>query len=136
MRYTITEGPNTGKRINIPDADIQRIEKSLDCGLNEAIAIYLSDEGLLVDPIVEEYTAKAKEAGAGAKATGEVSKRKAPVRKPDDVKRAIVASLAEFIENTEGTKNVEVTNIERMIAFEIGGDRFEVTLTKKRPPKE
>ena len=32
-------------------------------------------------------------------------------------------------------KNVQVTNIERIIAFSIGDDNYELTLSKKRKPK-
>jgi len=135
MRYTINEGPNAGKRINIPDAEI---EQALREGLSRAEAVerFLSDEGLLVDPIVEELTQKAKDNKAVNHDAGAKPKRKAPVRKPDDVKRAIVAALAEFITEQPHVKDVEVTNVERMIAFAFGDDRFELTLTKKRKPKE
>ena len=136
MRYTITEGPNEGKRINIPDEFIENNMRGLDITRQEAIELYLSDEGLLENEIVLELTEKAKAAGAGAKAQGERKERKAPVRKPDEVKRAVVAALAEFIEAQDGVTNAEVTNVERMIAFELGGDKFEITLTKKRKPKE
>jgi hypothetical protein len=136
MRYTITEGPNTGKRINISDQYIDTNMRNLDITRQEAVDMYLSDEGLLVNPIVEELTEKAKAAHVGAKATGEKTKRKAPERKPDEVKRAVIAALSEFIGSQEGVSNTTVTNIERMIAFELGGDNYEITLTKKRKPKE
>lgn len=136
MRYTITEGPNKGKRINIPEEFIEGNIRGLGITRAEAIDMYLSDEGLLENEIVAELTAKAKDAGVGAKATGEKKERKAPVRKPDEVKRAVIAGLAEYIATQAGVTGAEVTNIERMIAFELGGDKFEITLTKKRKPKE
>ncbi len=136
MRYTITEGPNAGKRINIPDNFIETNMRNLDLTREEAVELYLSDEGYMDNEIVVELTEKAKAAGTGAKAQGEKKERKAPVRKPNEVKRAVIAALAEFIEGTDGVTGTEVTNIERMIAFELAGERFEVTLTQKRKPKE
>jgi len=136
MRYTINEGPNKGKNINIPDEYIQRTQRSLDCDLTETINLYLSDEGLLENEIVQELTAKAKTAGVGAKATGEKKERKAPERKPDFVKRAVIGSLTEYINSVDGVSDCTVTNIERMISFALGGDNYEVTLTKKRKPKK
>ncbi len=135
MRYVINEGPNAGKRINIPE-DV--IEQGFREGLDrkDTIARYLSDEGLLVDPMVEELTAKAKADKTVNHDAGAKPKRKPPVRKPDEVKRAIVAALAEFITEQPHVTDVEVTNVERMIAFAFGDDRFEITLTKKRKPKE
>jgi hypothetical protein len=126
-----------GRTVNIPDVYIQTNMKNLGLTSAECVEMYLSDEGIKVAPEVLELTAKAKAAGTGAKATGERKERKAPVRKPDEVKRSIIAALASFLDQPEyGTSNVEVTNIERMIAFELGGDKYEVTLTKKRPAKK
>jgi hypothetical protein len=134
MKYAIADG----KVITIPDAYIEKQMRVLELTRQEAVEMYLSDEGITPDSEVVSLTAKAKAAGpgVGAKATGERKERKAPVRQPDQVKRAVIAALAEFIESTEHVTDVEITNVERMIAFAIGGDHFEVTLTKKRPPKK
>ena len=132
MKYTFTTENGTEKTINIPDEVFAQGRKE---GLSnrETIERYLSDEGYIVDPTVVELTAKAKANGAGVRAKG--TTRKKPTRKPDDVKRMLVQTLFECIDELGMTKNVEVTNIERMIAFSIGDDNFELTLSKKRKPK-
>ncbi len=59
-------------------------------------------------------------------------------RKPNELKEAIVAELAEFLrEDAQGQayEDVEITNKSRMIAFAIGDKHFEITLIEKRPPK-
>ena len=59
-------------------------------------------------------------------------------RKPNELKEAIVAEIAEFLrEDAQGQayEDVEITNVSRMIAFEANGKRFELTLIEKRPPK-
>lgn len=132
MRYTLPDG----KRIGIPDEFIEKNMRGLGITRAEAIELYLSDEGIEVAPEVVELTEKAKAAGTGAKATGERKERKAPERKPDEVKRAMVAALAEFISGTDGVTDAAITNVERMVAFEFAGDKFELTLVKKRKPKE
>lgn len=129
MRYKVE-----GKNINIPDAWLQKTQHDLGLNLPEAIELYLSDEGIAVNPVVAELTAKAKAAGTTAH-NREIKPRKAPERKPDEVKRAMIAGLAEYTGNILGVTNVEVTNIERMIAFEFAGEKYELTLTKKRKPK-
>lgn len=131
MRYNYE-----GKNINIPDEYIEKNMRNLGISRQECVEMYLSDEGFITNDEIIAMSEKAKTAGAGAKATGEKAKRKPPVRQPDEVKRAMVAALAEFISGQDGVTNAEVTNIERMIAFELGGDKFEITLTKKRKPKE
>ena len=125
-----------GKNVNIPESVIEAgMREGLDRA--EIVERFLSDEGYKVDPVVAELTEKAKAAGVGAKATGERKERKAPVRKPDEAKRAVIAALADYIaEGSTGATDVNVTNIERMIAFTLAGDNYELTLTKKRKPKE
>jgi len=131
MRYDLD-----GKNINIPDNFIDTSMHNLGITRQEAIDLYLSDNDFITNDEIVAMTVKAKAAGTGAKATGEKVAHKAPERKPDLVKRAGIAALSEFITGTEHVENVTITNIERMIAFEIGGDKFEVVLTKKRKPKE
>lgn len=132
MKYDLN-----GKTINIPDAVLNKIMATLDVPMDEAIEVYLSDEGLIDNETVEEMTARAKAAGTGAKATGERKERKPPTRKPDEDKRALIARLAEIIEDGGLCEHdgFEVINIERMIAFTFKGEKYELTLTKKRKPK-
>lgn len=137
MRHTFVTAEGKEKTITIPDEVLTQGRKER-LSVSETIERYLSDEGYIVDPTVEELTAKAKANGVNTagRASGEKKKRKAPVRKPDETKRALIQALFEFVEAYEGTDNVEVTNIERMIAFSIGEDKYEITLSKKRKPKK
>jgi hypothetical protein len=130
MRYKVDN-----KNVNIPD---QVIDLGMKEGLTrqEAVDRYLSDEGIAVDPTVIALTEKAKAAGTGAKNTADKPKRKPPERKPDEIKRALIDILAIYLGTTADIENLEVTNVERMIAFEVKGEKFEITLTKKRKPKE
>lgn len=66
-------------------------------------------------------------------------------RKPNELKEALIATLADYLENEcefdlngEATYcgEVEVTNKSRMIAFKVNDKRFELTLVEKRPPKK
>lgn len=58
-------------------------------------------------------------------------------RKPNATKEGIVAEIAKFLtENSDfETKNVEITNKNRMVAFSIADDDFEITLVQKRKKK-
>lgn len=59
-------------------------------------------------------------------------------RKPNATKAGIVEELKRFLaENSEfSTENVQITNKERQIAFQVGEDSFELTLVQKRKPKK
>lgn len=129
-----------GKNVNIPDEYIKTNMRNLGITEDEAIEMYLSDEGYIEVGEIVELTEKAKAAGP-MRNSADKPKRKAPVRKPDELKREIIQYLYDILGDTESEKafvaeNVEVTNIERMIAFSVGDEKFELTLTKKRKPKE
>jgi len=69
-----------------------------------------------------------------AKSEGKVKRE----RKPNELKEAIVAELAEFLrEEAQGQvyEEVEISNKNRQVAFTVNGKRFELTLVEKRPPK-
>ena len=69
-----------------------------------------------------------------AKQDGKVKRE----RKPNELKEAIIAEIAEFLREDalgQAYAEVEVTNVSRMIAFEVGDKKFELTLVEKRPPK-
>lgn len=133
MKYTFVNEQDKQQTINIPDDYIKINCRNLGISTKEAIYMYLSDEGYISDETVEQLTAKAKTAGAGA--VGERKTRKAPTRKPDEIKRAMIAALAEFVGSQDHVTGCEVTNIERIIAFSIADDNYELVLQKKRKPK-
>ena len=58
-------------------------------------------------------------------------------RKANPTKASIIAELATFLqENSENAcENVEIVNKERMIAFKIGENAYEITLIQKRKAK-
>lgn len=95
-----------------------------------------SDEDTEYD-LTEEQTANVKSMMRKvdhAKTEGKVKRE----RKPNELKEAIVAEIAEFLrEDAQGQayEDVEVTNKSRMIAFAVGDKHFELTLVEKRPPK-
>ena len=59
-------------------------------------------------------------------------------RKPNVLKGELIKALFEFLnENTElSIENCVISNKERMICFESGGEKFDLTLIQKRHPKE
>lgn len=137
MKHTFITAEGRERTINIPDEVLTQGRKE-GLSVKETIERYLSDEGYVVDPTVAELTAKAKANGINnaGRVQGVRKPRKAPVRKPDETKRMLVRELQACVMGLDVCKNVEVTNIERMIAFSIGDDKYEITLSKKRKPKK
>lgn len=131
MKYTFVNAAGKQQTVNIPDDYIKANRAALGISNKEAIEMYLSDEGYIENAVVAELTDKAK--GTGIKAKGA---RKAPARKPDDTKRAIIASLFESVSretfNGIEVENAAVRNPERIISFSLGEDNYEIILQKKR----
>lgn len=62
-------------------------------------------------------------------------------RKPNELKEAIVAELANYLAEEAQAQgqvyeDVTITNKSRMIAFSVNGKRFELALVEKREPKD
>lgn len=135
MKYTFTNIDGTQKTVNISE-DVLAQGRREGLSARETIDRFLSDEGYIVDPTVRELTEKAKSNGINNAGKVSSGKRKAPTRKPDLVKRMLIEGLSKYMtEAYAEVKNVQVTNIERIIAFSIGDDNYELTLSKKRKPK-
>lgn len=131
MKYTFTDEQGKQQTVEIPEEIIRKHKRDLGLTTNGAIKLFLSDEGYISNTTVEELTAKA---------TATSTKTRKP-RKPDYIKRAIIQEVVEAlkglgVETEDGIKivadNVEATNIERIVAFTIGCDKYELTLSKKR----
>jgi len=114
-------------------------------GMSEQAALDVIDCDHEIDRGIEQDFDLDKETEKMAKKYANATTKKKPTvyeftkreRKANPTKAGIIAELAKFLtEDSEyATENVEITNKERMIAFSIGEDKFEVTLVQKRKPK-
>lgn len=88
-----------------------------------------------LDPETEKMAKKYANATTKKKPT--VYEFKPRERKANPTKAGIISELAKFLtdDSEYATEGVEITNKERMIAFTIGEDKFELTLVQKRKPK-
>ena len=129
-----------GKTIKIPDADIERSMKVLGLSKDEAIQVWLEDEGYLENEEQEELEQKAKNNRITAtihQATtveNSTKKTRERVRKEDPTKELIIAKTADFLKDY--AENVQITNIGKLISFKIGEDDYEFNLIRKRKPKK
>ena len=130
MRYDFN-----GKVINIPDAEIEKSMKLLDLSKEEAIQMYLEDEGYMENEEVEALTAKAKVNKVSHEAKSDKPRKSVKrERKPDVEKEKIIEILANCLKN-EGF-DAEITNKSKIIEFSVGENHYKLDLVKKRPPKK
>jgi FKBP-type peptidyl-prolyl cis-trans isomerase len=138
MKYTL----DTGRTINIPDADIARLQKSLKISEEEAIQTWLVDEEYLSDETVDELTEKAKKNRITAtvhKAKAEDSakkERKPREKKENPLKKAIIDALFKGLEqNLAENAEIHITNDEKYIDLHVNGLEFTINLVQHRPKK-
>lgn len=130
MRYDFN-----GKIINIPDAEIEKSMKLLDLSKEEAIQMYLEDEGYMENEEVEALTAKAKANKVNHEAKSDKPRKSVKrERKPDVEKEKIIEILTNCLKN-EGF-DAEITNKSKIIEFSVGENHYKLDLVKKRPPKK
>lgn len=123
-----------GKNIRIPDSEIADYMKSLELSKDEAIKVWLEDEGYLENEIVEELTKKAKENKINHEAKAEKPRKAVKrERKPDEEKENLIEILANCLK-TAGFET-KITNKSKIIEFNVGENHYKLDLIKQRPPK-
>lgn len=141
MIYTL----DSGKQITIPDAEIQKLEKTLSLSREDAIYTWLCDEDYLTDETEQELTTKAKEnritATIHQAKSDKPRKSTKRERKPDLEKEKIIKILANFLQKSKDELEidvdfVEITNKSKIIEFSVGENHYKLDLIKKRPPKK
>lgn len=133
MRYEFK-----GKKINIPDQEIEKSMKILELTQEEAIQMYLEDNGYLENEEVEALTKKAKENGADKIINRATPTRKQQTeRKPKEnpLKEQIIASLHKFLLENSELSQVNIINKSKTIDFYVNEKHFSLNLTEHRPKK-
>lgn len=127
-----------GKNIRIPDEEIEKSMKMLELTKEEAIEMWLEDEGYLENEEQEELCKKAKEnrITATIHEAKDVKKKtqRERVRKENPTKEMVIAEIAKILPNF--AENVQVLNIGKLISFTIGENTYEIDLKQKRKPKK
>ena len=130
-----------GKKIRIPDGDILRLKSTMKISAEEAVKIWLEDEGILHNEEQENLCKKAKDSGimrtihgASAKTAETTPTQRERVKKENPTKGKIIAEIAKLL--IEFAENVNVANPEKLIEFTMNGNDYKLDLTQKRKKKE
>ena len=122
------------KGINIPDKWIDATTELLDCSIEEAIDIYLSDRGKVENEEQKALDDKAKTVKIKHGAESETERKKVKrTREPNELKRQLIAFLVDSLDNN--SIEYVVSNVERTIDFTVEGRDFTITLTEHRLKK-
>lgn len=140
MAKTFTIYELNGKKIKIPNEDIERSMKSWGISKEEAIQMWLEDEEYLENEEQEALCQKAKENRITAtihEATAKEPKAKTQkerTRREDPTKEMIIAEIAKIL--PKFAENVKVENVGKLITFTIGEDSYKLDLIKQRKAKK
>lgn len=135
MIYTLT----TGRNVRIPDEEINKFVANHGITKDEAIQMWLEDEGYLENEEQEALCQKAKENRITAtihEASAKDPKKKTQrerVKKEDPTKEMIIAEIAKML--PQFAENVKIENAGKLITFSIGADNFKIDLIRTRNKK-
>jgi predicted RNA-binding protein Jag len=127
-----------GKIIRINEKTIENLMDKLGLDREDAIQVYLEDEGYEINEEQEELTQKAKDNKITAtihKAEAQKKERKKIERKPNPDKEDLIASLADFLNELDEVTDVNITNIGKLIEFNFKGKAMKIDLVEKRVKK-
>ena len=123
-----------GKNIRIPDVEIEKHMKLLGISRDEAVQLWLEDEGYLENEVVKELTEKAKVNKVNHEAkTSKPRKSVKRERKPDEEKEKLIEILANCLKNAGF--ETEINNKSKIIEFNVNSNHYKLDLIKQRPPK-
>lgn len=130
---------NEKKEVRIPDTDIERLVKIMQIDKEDAIQIWLEDEGYLINEEQEQLNQKAKEnkshkiAKAERKAPIVLKNKNEKVVKENPTKEMVIAEIAKILPNFATDINIE--NKAKIITFRIGDEEYKLDLIQKRKKK-
>ena len=134
MKYTL---PN-GKNVNIPDKEIEKNMKLLEISKEDAIEMWLEDEGYLDNEEQNELDEKAKKVkidhGASAVDKTEKKEKKPREIKVSDEKQALFSEIVEKL--AENGRNYEILKENKLICVKIGEKTFKIDIIETRQPKK
>ena len=127
-----------GKMINIPDDEISKAMKNLDLTKEQAIEMWLEDEGYLdnAEQIALCQTAKDNRITQTIHGTHEKPRKKSEKPKSVKVSNEKVKLFNEILENLyKYNEKVEVLRENKLISVEINGKVFKIDLIEQRKGK-
>ena len=125
-----------GKVIRIKDQEVEKIAAGLGITNQEAIQVWLEDNGYLENAEQIQLDTKAKSNRITAtihqaKAINTKKTQRERVLKDDPTKENIISCIKALLEE-KGCEKVEILNKTKLISFTLGGDTFKLDLIRQR----
>ena len=125
-----------GKVIRIKEQEVEKIAAGLGITNQEAIQVWLEDNGYLENAEQVQLDTKAKSNRITAtihqaKAINTKKTQRERVLKDDPAKENIIKCIKALLEE-KGCEKVEILNKTKLISFTLGGDTFKLDLIRQR----
>lgn len=127
-----------GKKLRINESELEKISKTLDLTKDEAIAVWLDDNGYTnnEEQIALDNKASAVKINHHAKAINTKPKEKKPKNYKEDFEKiSIINNIYAFLSG-KGYENVKIENKAKIITFKCGTDTFKIDLIRTRLDKK
>lgn len=127
-----------GKNIKVNEEEIEKNMVILGITKDEAIQMYLEDEGYLENAEVQELTKKARiNKTDKIVATDKTKERKKIERKEaeDPQKEAIIKQIYQTLRENGNIVDIKITNKFKTIDFYVNNEYFSINLTRHRQKK-
>jgi hypothetical protein len=139
MRYNFEVNRNC-KQVTIPDGEIKNNMELLDLTEQEAINLWLEDNGYLDNQEQIELNEKAKQVKIDhdARAATAPKEKKPRTTKVSDEKKELFATIVRNLDRAEGVEreNVTILKENKLIEVKIGEKTFKIDVIESRPPKK
>ena len=125
-----------GKNVNIADKEIEKVMKSLELTMEEAIEMILDDMGLTENEEQNALDEKAKKVKINhqASADKEVKDKKPRTSKVTEEKQLLFSELCNFLREKEF--DFEILKENKLISVNLGTENFKIDLINTRKPKK
>jgi restriction endonuclease S subunit len=125
-----------GKIIIIPDKELDKLMASLELTRQDAIDLWLSDNGYEDNEEQEELDEKASKVKILKDISQKKSKkeRKPVVKAVSDEKKALFNEISGFLKRVYGI-NTEIVTENKLITVRIGDKTFKIDVIEQRKPK-
>ena len=125
-----------GKVIRIKEQEVEKIAAGLGITNQEAIQVWLEDNGYLENAEQVQLDTKAKSNRITAtihqaKAISTKKTQRERVLKDDPTKENIISCIKALLEE-KGCEKVEIVNKTKLISFTFGGETFKLDLIRQR----
>ena len=132
MRYRM----DNGKAVVIPDKELEKLENSLKLSKQDAIDLWLADNGYEIDEEQQELDEKASKVHINKDIDTKKPKkeRKKVEKKVSDEKKELFSEILSDLEDVY-KGNVSVLNENKLISVRIGDKLFKVYIIECRPAK-